>query len=117
MRAVFDGRSRQGKKTARDYESYVDRVHMHYVGLDGRGWDRYLDSHLGFALEDGKQLDSLTKPLKSLGVAGIRIDAAKHQDTHELAGVLAQGALAQGALAPGALAQPVRCFSRRLSER
>ena len=49
-------------------EAYVKATHARYVGVDGAtGWDRYLDSHLGFKCDDGKQLDALTRPLKALG--------------------------------------------------
>ena len=64
VRAVADLSARVGDWTPGFYARYVDAQHMKFVGLDGdSGWDRYLDSHLGFALEDGRELDALTKPL------------------------------------------------------
>ena len=66
VRAPF---ARVGFLSVADHESYVAQTHAHYVGLDGStGWDRYLDSHLGFVFDDDKQLDTVVAPLKSLQV-------------------------------------------------
>ena len=51
-------------------EAYVAATHDEFLGGSGGGigWDRYLDAHLGFALEDGAQLDTLALALSEADV-------------------------------------------------
>ena len=55
--AVVNSAARVGALTTARYSKYVEYVHATRTGA-GVGWDRYLDSHFGLALEDGRLLDS-----------------------------------------------------------
>ena len=50
-----------------DYADYVDAVHAKWTG-DGRGWDRWLDSHFGVQVTSGA-LDALVGPLRARNIS------------------------------------------------
>ena len=63
------------------WEQYMMDTHATYTGSDNRGFDRWLDNHLGFHQDacagdacssDPVELDSFRSPLAAAGVAAVR---------------------------------------------
>jgi hypothetical protein len=57
VRAVHNPSARVGAYSVAHWESYVNDVHREYTGMNV-GWDRYLDNHLGMAVETPAKLET-----------------------------------------------------------
>ena len=97
LRSINNKAASQGRGayTLKELEAYVKSTHKEYMGF-GRGWDRYIDNHLGITAS-GASLDRVADTLYNDGVP-----YHFHPDCEDCEGGSIWGA------APGALAMELQ---------
>lgn len=101
VRVVSNPSARVGRYTVADWSAYALEAHTTYTGTDGKGWDRYLDNHVGLYYKDSYVEDVLYGLQKKMNVS---YHAHKISDSREgsiwTGGFSGQGFEFRGAFSP-----------------